>query len=69
MSLAFFTESSGRVAQCDGLSCVPLLLQQKSRLQRARDLCNIPDLLAPVDLYDCHQAITKLTEGVDEQEA
>lgn len=65
LSLAFFTESSGRVSRCDGFSCAPLPLQQKSRLQRAHQPCDIPDLLAPVR---CHQAITKLTKSVDEQE-
>lgn len=69
MSLAFFTASSGKVARCDGFFRVQLPLQQKSRLQRAHQPCNIPDLLTPVDLYDCHRAITKLTKRVDEQEA
>lgn len=68
LSLAFFTESSGRVPRCDGFSCAPLPLQQKSRLQRAHPAVWHPRPPGSSRPVWCHQAITKLTKSVDEQE-
>jgi len=44
-------------------------LSSRSPGIRGHTDCTVPDLLAPAELYDCHQAITKLTGSVDEQEA